>query len=160
MNSWIKLHSIKLILIFLFFIFIYCYVILDFFQVTVQIFIKNINDHPPKFDTKLPYVSCVIEGSAANLPIITVVARDHDKIPVPLEYTLVALNETEEPSLRLFKINKINGTITTRKRLDNLKKNVYQMVVSVEEKTTNRPFINYQKVGCIKNNVECFVNFH
>lgn len=135
----------------------------------MQIFIKNINDHPPKFETKLPYVSCVVDGSEASIPVLTVVARDNDKIPVPLEYALVALNETEIPSLDLFTIDKTNGTIFTRKRLDNLKQRVYQMVVSVEEKTINRPFVNYQKVssnqgihdiGCENNKVgECAVGF-
>jgi len=118
-------------------------------EVLVRIVVRNVNDHPPEFTRKTPYVACITVGTSHDFQVAVVAAIDRDKVPVDLVYSLVSFNEQHEASLQIFRIDKDTGIIYTSVEIDSNianKQPVYEMVVQVEEFNPGRSYTNYQKV--------------
>ena len=120
-------------------------------EVSVRIVIRNVNDFPPEFTRKTPYVTCITVGTASGVEVAAVSAIDRDKVPVSLTYSLISsLSKQHEASLQIFEIDQNTGIIYTKVGIDDdiaSRQPVNEMVVRVkEENPGGRSYTNYQKV--------------
>ena len=116
-------------------------------QVVVKINIKNVHDHPPKFSQNLPYLACVVYGTPKNFLVTKIVATDNDAMPLPLNYSLIAMTESENAALSLFWISHVDGSVYTKTNIFNQTlKSVYEVTICIKEFGSHNAMFNYQKL--------------
>ena len=92
----------------------------------IHINVININDNPPKFDSKT-YKIEIAEDTPHNTTILQIHATDEDNDGSLLRYTLVAEDE------HLFSLNSISGEIKTRATLDIETMRVHELGIVVTD---------------------------
>ena len=117
-------------------------------EVVVQVYIVNINDHPPLFSDNLPYLGCVVHGTEKNVPVTRVEAMDNDLVPLPIRYHFIALTKADKPTLSLFWIDPLNGTVYTKKKITSSMKPIYEITIAATEESGDDKdvSVNYQKL--------------
>ncbi|XP_074649083.1 cadherin-23-like [Tubulanus polymorphus] len=96
---------------------------------TVTVYVKDINDQPPKFD-KQQYVKSVSEGSPIGFIITTVSATDPDlALNTQLTYTIEPRSNTDN----MFAINNVTGEIKLIGNLDISKQSFYNLQLVVTD---------------------------